>query len=367
MKRILLSTFVFISLTVPTRAEELTLRFDPLVPSKGTYVRFVADTSGNISAEALSTLPLRSEETQNHKYVLAVDTATFQRDKFHRFSFEAYLRAVSGGERGMFQKFRVVADAVGPFPDGNMVTTFHVGESNSLDFGTIRLPIHSDDGSENISLVIPTTPQKVSFSGPSTMEFGLNNNLDLHVNIVGTDVSSSVCQPCWISPMSAKSNLNVLNPRSSTSMIMSLRPNTLKALGKSLVALNPGSAHDTVLISVASVAEQGGLVTTQEYKIPIRFAPPALYLFVTVLTGAIIGAILQYVGSSSSKWREAGFAIVIAVAVWFCALVLFSLETRVTVFGFRLDPAQLIPAGLIAFLAAGGKPVFSKVKGALGR
>jgi len=201
------------------------------------------------------------------------------------------------------------------------------------------------------------------------MELGLTNNLDLPLNLADAKISSTLCERCWFLPMSAKPNLTLLNPHKSTSLMISIRPNTFTALGKSIISLNPNTAHDTVLISVASVAEQGGLVTMQEFKLPVRFAPPVLYLFSTVLAAALLGALLhRWLGlATPHKWREAGIAFVIGIVIWLAALVLFSLETRVTIFGFTLDPTQLIPAGLIAFLAAGGPPVVSKVKAAFGR
>jgi len=368
MKRLLIATIATFSLSMSATAQGLTLRFDPYPPTKGTSVRFVPDSSGRVSAEALSGLPLRREHTRDEKYVLAVDTASFQRDKFHRFSFDAYVQSASEKPNRDFQKFRVIEDPVGTFPDGEADVTFHVGGSSGAGVGTIKLPIHSDDGSENVSLAIPSTPQNVNFSGPSTRELGLTNTLDLPVKVATTQVSSILCEPCWES-MSTRLQLSDLRPHKGTSLIVSLRPNTLKAIGQSVMALNPSSAHDTIKISVTSVAEQGGLVTTQEFRFPVRFAPPALYLFVIVIGGSVLGAVMHLwlAPTVPGKRREVAVAFGIGIFVWVIALIVFSLETRVTVFGLSLDPTQLIPAAVIAFLASGGGPVVSRVKEALGR
>jgi hypothetical protein len=363
------------SLPILAKAQETSLRFDSLPPTKGTSVGFTVAPSGSVSIDTLFGLPIRDAETQDHKYVLTVDTGTFRRDKYSRFSFDAYVRPAPPKKQSNFQKYKVSEDPVGAFSDDTLLVTFHISGSSGQDVGTIRLPVHSDDGSDNVTIAIPSTPQKVSFSGLSTMELGLTNNLEsLHLNVAEVNISSTLCQPCWLPPMSAKPNINSLAPKKGTSLIVLVRPNMIKALGKSLFSLNPNTAHDSLLISVFSVAEQGGLVTSQEFKISVRFAPPLLYLLLAVLVGALVGGLVRLAMrpapyntamGSSRTGREIFIAIVMAVAAWIFSIALFSYaETRITLLGFSLDPSQVIPAGLIAFLSAGGPQVVARIKGA---
>lgn len=367
-KQLFFVAILIISISSVSEAQQWTLRFDPLAPTKGTSVRYVATGSGTVSSDAVSNLPLQIEETQDHKYVLGIDMSTFQRDKFHRFGFDAYLRS-SGGNQKELQKFKIIEQPVGAFLDGFVSAPFFVDGSSGTDSGTIRLPIHSDDGSDNISVDTPGSPMKVSFSGMSSLELGLSNKLDLPVTVLRIDLSSTQCPLCWSSDLSGKPNLTVLRPHSSTSLTLSVHPNTFKALGRSIISLNPNIAHDALLISVASVADDGGLVAPQEFKLPVRFAPPALYLFATVVVAGLCGALLHLwlAPPAEKKRRDFLIAFIVAICVWFMTLVLFTLETRVTVFGYTLDPTQIIPAGLIGLLAAGGPPLVAKLKDAFGR
>jgi hypothetical protein len=214
--------------------------------------------------------------------------------------------------------------------------------------------------------------------GPSTLELGLTNDLDsLHVSINQTSVKSTSCDNCWLLT-TASPNLNELAPQKGTSLIVSLRPNTIKAFLTTVWMLKPDTPHDTLLISIASTSEQGGLVSPQEFRIPVRFSPPALYLLVVVLVGALAGGILHMWlidtpaplagrGGHVQLLNEIGKPVAMALVVWFVALILYSsTATQVTVFGFALDPSQVPPAGLIALLAAGGPPVIAWIKKVLG-
>lgn len=378
MVRLLLSALLMLAWSRTASAQELGLRFDPFPPAKGTSVEFPTADGGMVPAGTIVGLPLRTEETQGHLYTLSVDTQSFGRDKYQRFSFDAYI--YTARSKGTFvHKYTVSEDPIGPFPDAISTVTFHITGQAGEDTGAIRLPVHSNDGSDNLTLALPAT-LKIGLSGPSSSDLGLNNKLDsLHVHLLESHVSSTSCNECWLS-LSSKANLDVLAPQNGTSLILQLRPNTIKALGKSALMLNPTVAHDTLLISVASVSDQGGLPTQQEFRVPVRFAPPALYLVLAVLLGALVGGVLRPwlkdapVQSPQQPpgrlWhvKEVGVSVLIAVVIWIVALVLFSYaETRVVIFGFSFDPSQVLPAGLISLLAAGGPPIIAKLKDAFGK
>jgi hypothetical protein len=55
---------------------------------------------------------------------------------------------------------------------------------------------------------------------------------------------------------------------------------------------------------------------------------------------------------------------VVAIVAW---LFLLMLDTKATVLGVSIDPSQLIPATLISLVAAGGPPIATKIKEALGK
>lgn len=112
---------------------------------------------------------------------------------------------------------------------------------------------------------------------------------------------------------------------------------------------------------------------------PVRFAPPVLYLVLAVVVGAVVGGVLRPLLKDSPEqqsqqtpggWhlKETGISVLIAIVIWIVALVLFSYaETKLVVFGFSFDPSQVIPAGVISLLAAGGPPIIAKLKDAFGK
>ncbi len=359
-------------------AQEVKLDFDRFAPTKGTSVGFSTEDYGTLPAASIAGKPLRIQSTPAELYSLSVRTDSFGRDKFQRFSFEAYVRSAHGDEHGTVHKYVVTEDPIGPFQDAIFPITFHIEGPAGKEASTIILPLHSNDGSDNVSLAIPTEPLKVGLSGPFSSDLGLTNKLEsLQVHVVHCEISSTSCSDCWLLK-SANTTINFLAPQKATSLIVSLRPDTFKALGKSMFVLNPAKAHDTLVISVFSVSEQDSLPTPQEFKLPVRFTPPALYLVVAVLLGAIVGSILGALLKSRSaqpapvgrfqRLKDVVTSVFVAVIVWIFALVLFSYtETRVLVLGFSFDPSQVIPAGLISLLVAGGTPIITKIKDAFGK
>jgi hypothetical protein len=385
MNRPLIPSLLLLLLPVRTQAQKPSLRFDDFPPTKETSVGFSPDLGGPAEDSEVDNLSLRRAETLEHKYTLLVDTGSFQRDKWGHFFFVAYVRSASGKN---LQRYRVYEDPVGSFRDSISSMTFHINGPAGEDVGKINLPLHSDNSSDNVSLVLPKGMQKVSMGGPSILTLGLTNNLGMRVAFNEAKPSSGQCSNCWLS-MSAKPSLNELTAGGSTSLTISLRPNTLPAFLGTLFSLNPDKAHDELLISVSSNSEQGGLPTPQEFTIPVRFTPPAPYLLLVALAGALLGGILNLLMQLSSQaaqpqapppqptssWArikpkagEYGVAILISLVVWVLALVLYSYtETRITVFGFGFDPSQVVPAALITFLVAGGPAVLGKIKEALGK
>ncbi len=385
MNRPLFTLLLLLSLPLLTQAQNPSLRFDDFPPTRETSVGFSPDLGGPTAESEVDNLSLRRAETPEHKYTLLVDTGSFGRDKWGHFFFVAYVRLASGKT---LQRYRVYEDPVGSFRDSVSSMTFHINGPAGEDVGKINLPLHSDNGSDNVGLVLPKGVQKVSMGGPSILTLGLTNNLGMRVAINETNPSSRQCANCWLS-MSAKPSLNELTAQGTTSLTISLRPNTVPAFVGTLFSLNPEESHDKLLISVSSNSEQGGLPTPQEFTIPVRFTPPAPYLLLAALTGALLGGLLHLLmqplpqpaqppaqpprpmsawAGIQPKAREFGVAVLISLLVWVFALMLYSYtETRITVFGFGFDPSQVVPAALITLLVAGGPAVLSKIKEALGK
>lgn len=379
MMRLLFSLLAATLMWGTALAQGMRLLFDSYPPSRGTSVQFSTSDGGNVPRAAIARLPLRTQETQSHLYSVSVDTSTFILDKFQRFSFDAYVDPQQAPGTTV-HKYTVSEDPIGPFLDNISTISFHIKGAAGEDVGTISLPLHSKDGSDNLNLALPDDPLKVgSGAASSSSELGLNNKLEnLHVLLLDSHIRSVQCPECWQS-LSVTPNVKTLAPQKGTSLNVERRPNTLKALARSMFMLNPKVPHDILLISVSSVSEQGGLTAEQEFHLPVRFTPPALWLAIAVVVGAVLGSLLRLwvtdePSSSPPRRRplpspaQIGTTALIAIVIWLLALVLFSYtDTQVKILGFSFDPSQLPPAFLIALLAAGGPVIVKKIQEAFGK
>src|SRR5438270_6469606 len=113
MLRFTLQIVMVVSLLEPIEAQELSLRFDSYPPTKETSVGFTVLDGGLVPTTALTGLPLRNVETQDHKYILSVDNQSLGRDRYRRFSFDAYVRSAS--RQSQVYKYTVSEDPIGPF------------------------------------------------------------------------------------------------------------------------------------------------------------------------------------------------------------------------------------------------------------
>jgi hypothetical protein len=84
-----------------------------------------------------------------------------------------------------------------------------------------------------------------------------------------------------------------------------------------------------------------------------------------LLLGAITGVLMRVLLADSQKdpfsWRSNAFQFFLALLVWLVVLALSATKTKLTIFGFELDPTALIPAGIITLLAAAGPAVVAKI------
>jgi hypothetical protein len=392
MARFWLLVLLLLSWSPAILAQDFSFRLDRFSPTKETSVGFSIRDGGAVPSSFLTGLGmLRTIETQ--RFVLSIDTESFER-RGSVFKFDAYVSTKNGSQ---VHKYTVSQDPIGAFKDGIFPVPFHITANGEDDVETVDLPVFSTDGSDNLALDLPKTPLRVGSGSGSRSDLGLTNQLEnLHVSILKAEISSTACEGCWRS-LSVKPNLDVLAPKKGTSLILERQPNTLKALLKSISLQQPGAVHDTLLITVSSVSELGGLPSPQEFKLTVTFAPPALYLFLSVIVGAVLGGglrlalkakpaspasqpaappVAQAAGQAAApapapppakdrypRLKEFGVAFTVAIIFWFVVLMLFSyMATQLTIFGLVVDPSQVLPAGLITLLAAGGPPLIDKLK-----
>lgn len=361
----------FISLPFRANAETISITFDPATPVAGTSVSFNSNALGAVSNDVVSRLLLQTANTQDGRYTIMVDTESYHRDKFRRFSFDCYVKATSEKSSTLVNKFSVWEEPVGKFADLLGPVTAHVSGADGSDVVVIQLPEHSDD-SPNVVIAVPDKPYPVAMGHSSRMDLGLSSNLsNLHLVIDPViSVVATKCPECW-GPFSAKVLHDHLGVNQPTSLIIDLQPNTLKAFRRNLIVFDSNASQEELVGTVSSKADEGGLDVPQDFRVLVRFTPPGGFLFLSVLCGALIGCAIRYLISIQAPPKlsllEGGITVLTAVIAWLLVLGLFATKTKATILGYELDPTQVIPAGLLALIAAGGTPFSSRLAQLLGR
>jgi hypothetical protein len=347
--------------------QDISLRFGVVHPTKTVTVEFTVISAGTVPAEAMAALNVQEVQTDSHNHTLLVDLQSLKRGKFDRFTIDVYLRkAQKPGEA--VSKFVVAEDPTGSFRDQRAPVPFYVVTATGDDPGTVSLPLHSAYGSDNLSIKPNESPLPVGLGGPSMKNIPVTSNLDNLRTTVNSVSLRSECVPCWRS-LSASIVQGTLSPQGTTSLSLSLHPNSLVTLFSKAMIMKPDKSQDTVLVDVSSTSEQGGAASPQEFSIPIRFTPSWLALSVCVFLGAGLGAFLGWLivsstpGAAPFVGKTTIAAVGMAFVVWLVSLTAFSLtDTRVVIGGVSLDPTQLIPAFLISLFAAGGTPVTDRIQ-----
>jgi len=348
--------------TLPLWAQtpNMPIRFDPTTPAAGTSVIFDPDDAGMLPSNALSGLPIKTMATQDGKFLLIVDSQSYHRDKYHRFTFDCYFKRFSDKSTTPIHKFVVVEEPIGTFPDLVGPVTVHISDGNETDAAVIELPQHSDDPA-NLTVAIPSSPYPVPMGNPSRMELGVSNNLaSLHVNIDPTiSVVATKCPRCW-EQITAKVIHEQLGFKQGTSLIVELHPNSFEAFKQNLLVFDSNAPQDELVGTITSEADDGGLAAPQDFHIPVRYSPPIGFLFLSIVCGAFIGCAIRFSISILTPPKisllETGVAAITAVVAWLLVLLLFATKTKVTVLGYDLDPTQVVSAGLVTLIAAGGAP-----------
>jgi hypothetical protein len=348
----------------------MSLNFDPTKPVAGTSVSFNSSDSGILSNAVVAGLSVQTKPTQWGKYVVMVDMQSFHRDKFHRFSFDCYVKATSDTAAAPVHKFIVWEYPTGTFPDVIGPATAHVSGASGTDAVDMQLPQHSDV-SPNVTIAVPANPYPVPMGHSSRMELGLTSNLSsLQLSINPTiSVVATKCPDCW-GPFTAKALHDSLGVSQATSLIIDLQPNSLQAFKRNMFVFDSNSTQEVLVGTVTSRSDEGGSDVAQDFRIPVRFTPPAQFLVLSMLCGALIGCVIRYLISIKTPPKlsllEAVITVAVAGVAWLLVLALFATKTRASILGYDLDPTQVVPAGLITLLGAGGTTFIRRLKEILG-
>jgi hypothetical protein len=306
-------------------------------------------------------LPQQMPQSTTGNYTVSVDLGKTTHGSYGYFIYPVYVHPNSG--TGQNCGFRVQVLPSGTFVDKVADVSFHVGEGSQLEDGLIRIPLYNFVYSKSIlqghaaAKLLP-----VSLSGATTLDVTLSNALqDLAIGLYPDVTVSAGHESYWQGNPQAMVQL----PRSGSrvlaaaqtldgAVLLNLRPNPWHALGASIFPLAPDQPHETLTLYV-NYDTPGGIPGTLEIPIAVRFRPSFWSLILSVLVGAIAGSLLAQLVKKSNgdgmKWYRA-FAVALLAAgiAEVLGIILVYGGSEFRLFGFELDPYQLLPVAAVGSL-----------------
>ena len=303
----------------------------------------------------------QAPQSSTANYTLVADVGNATHGSYGYFIYPLYLRRNADNKTVCGYRVQVIPS--GTFLDQMADAHFQVGDGAQVEQGTIRVPLYNLVYSKAmLQSGGSAKPAVVSLSGVSTLEFTLTNGLaDLPIGLY-PDPSVS---PGHLSYWSATPKAELHLPRSGSTLLnpgqtidgaisVTLRSNAWHALGASIFPLAPDQPHETMTLYV-NYDTPGGIPSTLEIPIAIRFRPSFWSLILAVLVGAIIGSMLAQLikkkDAESLAWYKAfGVALLGSALAEVLGIVLVYGGSEFRLLGFELDPYQLLPVVAIGGL-----------------
>ncbi len=306
---------------------------------------------------------LVSAETEDQRFLVAVDLNSVQPGRFGTFAFNIYLQQTDLPHK-TFQEFIVTGNPTGVFLDVDDRIAVHVKIADRDSQAYINVPLHSGGQVDLIATEALTKPTDIKLGQQEDAELTIRNKLEnLPLVITKIEVKRG-CNNCWKEKDGVFQELKIAD-NGATAVSLGVKPNTLPALAESALVVGQDQPHDTLRITITYHAGYGGQERSQQFVIPVRFSPSIWALLAAVLIGSALGFIANIVFDATTRasWRLTfGKGLVLAVIVEIVALTMASLGTKVVVFTFDLDPQQFLPTVVIALLVSGGATVIDILK-----
>jgi hypothetical protein len=277
------------------------------------------------------------------------------------FVYVFYVAKQGAAPTSQICSFRVLENPSGSFVDQVADVSFHVKDGNTAEDGTIRIPVYNSAFQSDLQTEATKPFATVSLSGSSSVPIKLTNLLDLPVPVDDITATPEHLAYWQVPPHAvfqpSPPNATALGSRQSldTGIELAVVPNRWHALGPSIFPLAREKEQETVHLNV-DFHTPGGVPRTIEVPVPLRFRPSFWNLALAVCIGALIGSLLALLlpkkkSSQSPAWYK---AVMIAIGFGITAeavtMILVNGNSEFRLFGFELDPYQLMPASLIGLL-----------------
>ena len=301
--------------------------------------------------------------THDRHFRVYVDINSISVDLQHRFyRYEFYVKPETQLGSGSGTAFLVRASPAGGFDDCYSSVKFEVKMGTLSDGGELELPVHSL--AQRDFLTVPTdqsTPYSANLSSPSTIVIPIKNRLPDIGLLVERNVTANPSHPeYWkVSPVASVQDNGAgsvqLAGGGQTAVRLTLQPVPFRALTASVYPLKSGMPHESVQLKVSYKAADGGSARTLDFSVPVRFVPNIWTLMLAVIIGALTGSFGSLLDPKRVKGTTAWLAtlfwsVVLSLVAEIVGAVLVAGGSKFVLFGFDLNPFEMLPAALIGLL-----------------
>jgi hypothetical protein len=270
----------------------------------------------------------------------------------------------------VWEKCIVKESSVGRFVDrlGHVDFTTNLGGRD--DDGTFdEMPLHCFCSRPVIRIEPVDSPSRVQVSGNDGLMVKITNESDsLHTTVLGKSEEITYSNPSY---WKSSNDVDIgdgkpfdIEPKGSVEKAIQVRPNFVNALQASLRSLNSDQGYTSVGIKIGARTTDGGIDQPARTELPLRFYPSISILFCTLMIGSLLGVVTSSLLPGAWKGGQAFLAkigkdLAISIAVYVVALLLVQVKSKFAVFGFELDPWQILPTAVIGFAVSGGRETLS--------
>lgn len=343
--------FVLALRAVPAAAQ-VSLAVDPARLDNGSVVDFPSPSCEHVAAlpDSVAKLPDKFQTIAAEPYTLFVGSdAQYMNAGF--FRYVVYVRVASPGAEESVFFCNLKAKQKGPFPDQFAELHFHVTQYGSTSDVPVTFPLYN--GLADVQYLRATIPYaagqsyvRVNSGSKKDFEIDVESLLPtMPVTLVGATFGNELREAWTLRDVQIGEERVARRGRRAT-LVVTLKTEGWKALQTTFVPWNPDSSHQRLPITL-TYKTPGGITQDMRIELPIRLSPSILVLLAAFIIGPFVGCLiprLMKLGGDLKDWRRALILTYVVTGVaWMIMVVAWQTKNRVFVFGFDLNPLEVIP------------------------
>ena len=244
------------------------------------------DLEASFQSDCMATQPpanfqrLQRVPTQSHAFFLYFDPTLIEPARFGKFFDYTFYVATVGTTPSAWYSCGTQVYTQGAFLDRSETVHFTVHIGNTIDDGSLDVPLHSIASRDFLEISTTTNPAKVDLSESAGIQLSLHNLLPDQDLLVQSSVHATTAHPgYWVSTANVKlenalsKDVIRIRPGDTTLVRLQLEPRKVTTLLATLGAVKPDAAHENVTAVVSYRSDLGGVLRTKAANIVVRFVP----------------------------------------------------------------------------------------------